>query len=247
MLVNETTARFYWPHTDPIGQCLIVVRPTEPCATIVGITKDSHLEEILEPPEVELITPFFVSGSRLMENPRYLIARTSPDHVGQVANAMRRELQRTVPPSAVVWVMPMASWLEPQLRPWRLGSWLFTAFGILALVVATVGTYSVVAYSVSQRAHEMSVRVALGAAARDVIGLIVGYGVRVTAVGIGAGVLVALVLARSIGSLLYGTTTHDPLVIGAVTVLLVAVAATASALPAWRASSADPVATLRSE
>jgi ABC-type antimicrobial peptide transport system permease subunit len=141
----------------------------------------------------------------------------------------------------------MADVLEPQIRPWRLGATIFVAFGALALVVAAVGTYSVIAYAVSQRAHEMSVRVALGARAADLLRLIVGQGVRLAVLGVVCGSVVAIVASHVIASLLYETSARDPLIVGAVALLLVLVATIASGIPAWRATRADPVVALRSD
>ncbi|HTE46267.1 MAG TPA: FtsX-like permease family protein, partial [Gemmatimonadaceae bacterium] len=137
--------------------------------------------------------------------------------------------------------------LEPQLRPWRLGASLFTAFGVLALVVAAIGAYSVIAYSVGQRAHEMSVRVALGAQSGQIVQLVLSYGLRVIAWGIVIGIAAALVFSRVVASMLYNTSTHDPVVVTAVGALLILVAVVASAGPAWRAMRADPAVTLRAE
>jgi putative ABC transport system permease protein len=152
-----------------------------------------------------------------------------------------------VPRAARVTVRPMEELLEPQLRPWRLGATLFTAMGILALVVAAVGVYSVIAYSVSLRAHEMGVRIALGAQIRDIGRLVIGEGFRTVALGIGAGVLLALAGGKLVASLLYGISPRDPaIMIGAAAVLGV-IGIAASVIPAWRAARVDPLSTLRME
>jgi predicted permease len=246
MVVNETAARTYWPNEDAIGQCIIFFRPTNPCTVVVGVTKDTHLEDVVEAPTVQLLTPLTYAANGTPKNARNIIVRVAPERATLTANALRQELQRAFP-SAATWVMTLASGLEPQLRPWRLGASLFTAFGVLALVVAAFGTYSVIAYSVSQRAHEMSVRVALGASAPDLVRLIVGQGLGVTAVGVAGGIAVSLALGRFVQSLLYGTSVHDAAVVVTVGALLMLIATVASGLPAWRATRADPVAVLRAE
>jgi putative ABC transport system permease protein len=139
----------------------------------------------------------------------------------------------------------MSEAIEPQLRPWRLGTQLFTTFGLLALLVTMVGVYSVIAYAVSQRTHEMGVRMALGARMSDILGLVVGGGIRVVAVGVVAGISLSLALGRIVESLLYDVTPYDPVVMAGAAVVLLATAIVASFVPAWRAGRVDPAKTLR--
>jgi len=141
----------------------------------------------------------------------------------------------------------MAQSLEPQFRPWRLGARLFLALGILALVVAAIGVYSVVAYSVSQRTREMGIRIALGARTADVLSLVVGEGARTVAIGVLVGVLVSLAAGRLVATLLYGITAHDPAVLAGAAVVLMLVGMTASMVPSVRAAKVDPVVALRSD
>jgi ABC-type antimicrobial peptide transport system permease subunit len=124
---------------------------------------------------------------------------------------------------------------------------MFVAFGALALVVAGVGLYSVIAYNVAQRSHELAVRVALGAQARDVTRLVVGDGVRVAVIGVGIGGAIALALAGKIEPLLFDVSPNDPLVFASVGILVLAVAVVSSIGPALRAAKADPNLALRSE
>jgi putative ABC transport system permease protein len=141
----------------------------------------------------------------------------------------------------------MTKYLEPELRPWRLGATLFTAFGLLALLVAAVGVYGVIAYSFSQRTHELGIRTALGASVGDTYKLVLGEAMRLTMIGVAAGVLLALALGRLVASLLYATSAKDPLVIAAAAAVLLAVGTAASLLPAWRATKTDPMTVLRAE
>ena len=137
--------------------------------------------------------------------------------------------------------------LEPKLRPWRLGATLFTALGVLAAIVATLGVYSVVAYATSQRAHEMSIRMALGARAQDILMMITGEGLRVLGISMTIGIIAALTLERAVASLLYGVSALDPVVLASVTVLLAVMSFAAMVAPAIRASRNDPSSTLRAE
>jgi ABC-type antimicrobial peptide transport system permease subunit len=124
---------------------------------------------------------------------------------------------------------------------------LFTMFGALAHSVAAVGAYSVIAYSVSQRTHEIGVRVALGARSSQVVRLVMGEGMRAVGVGIALGVAASLAMGRLVASMLYSTAPRDPIVLVAVVAMLAIVAIMASIIPAWRATTTDPAIVLRAE
>jgi len=124
---------------------------------------------------------------------------------------------------------------------------LFSAFGALALLVAAVGAYSVIAYSVSQRAHEIGVRMALGARSSQVAQLVMGESMRAVGLGIVLGIVASLALGRLVASLLYATSPRDPIVLIAVVAVLVTVALVASSIPTWRATRTDPAIVLRAE
>jgi putative ABC transport system permease protein len=141
----------------------------------------------------------------------------------------------------------MASILEPELRPWRLGATLFTAMGLLALAVAAVGVYSVIAYAMSQRTSEMGIRIALGARLGDIARLVVADGLRTVTVGIVVGVVAALMLSQLVASLLYGVSPRDPLVVAVAAITLALIGLGASVIPAIRAARVDPVTALRAD
>ena len=245
IVIDEAAAKAYWPGRDAIGECLILVLPTNPCATVVGITRDAHRNEVLEQANAQLYMPL-AQGYR--RDPSVLIVRAAPENVARVAEQTRRELRRAFPrPGDLPWVRPLVARLEPQLRPWRLGAQLFSAFGVLAVVVAALGVYSVLAYAVSQRRQEVGVRIALGAQRGHILRLVVGEGMRTVAVGVGIGVVMVMALGRLVASLLYGISPHDPLTIGVAALVLAAVGVLASAVPAWRASLLDPMEALRAE
>jgi ABC-type antimicrobial peptide transport system permease subunit len=152
-----------------------------------------------------------------------------------------------MPGQSYVLARPFTDLVDEQRRSWLFGATMFVAFGALALVVAALGLYSVIAYNVAQRSHELGVRVALGAQTKDVAQLVVGQGVRVALVGVVVGAAIAFVLGSRIEPLLFKVSGHDPLVFGAVAALLMAVAIVASAGPALRAARADPNVALRAE
>jgi hypothetical protein len=247
VVVNETAARAYWPDRDPLGQCLIFMRLSEPCATVVGIVRKARLSDIIEPSTAQLLTPLGASHMGRTWSARYLIVRTRPNRADHVAELVRHQLQQIFADRGVPWVFTASDRLAPQLRPWRTGLALFSAFGVLALLVAGFGTYSVISYAVTQRSHELSVRAALGARASDLLGLVLREAIQVAATGICFGLVAALLAAGVLQSLLYETQARDPLVTASVVTLLMLVAIAASLLPAARAAQADPVVVLRAE
>jgi ABC-type antimicrobial peptide transport system permease subunit len=163
------------------------------------------------------------------------------------AEDVREALQKVMPSGSYVSITPMTTLIAPQVRSWKIGATMFAVFGGLALVLATIGLYSVIAYNVTQRTHEMGVRVALGAQARDVIALIVRGGVRIVAPGVVLGAIISLVAGRWIAPLLFNVSPKDPPVIVGVILTLLAVAVVASWLPAMRAARVDPNAALRAD
>jgi ABC-type antimicrobial peptide transport system permease subunit len=144
-------------------------------------------------------------------------------------------------------VTPMQEILDPNVRPWELGATMFTIFGGLALVLASIGLYSVIAYNVAQRSHELGVRIALGAQVRDVLRLVIAGGVRVALAGIVIGGAIALVAGRFVAPLLFHVSPRDPSVFVLVAFTLFTVAVVASLVPALRAAKVDPTVALRAE
>jgi ABC-type antimicrobial peptide transport system permease subunit len=152
-----------------------------------------------------------------------------------------------MPAPAYVTVTPFEEIIGQQMRSWTLGATMFVVFGMLALTLAAVGLYSVIAYSVVQRTHEMGVRIALGAQIRDVVGLVVGQGLRHGIAGIIIGCAISIGAARWVKPLLFDESPRDPAIYAIVTVVLLAVAVAASLIPAQRAARVDPNVALRSE
>ena len=165
----------------------------------------------------------------------------------QYAEAVRRSLQREMPSPAYISITPLAQIIGDQTRSWQLGASMFTAFGLLALVLAAIGLYSVIAYSVAQRTHELGVRMALGAHRGDVLKLVVFEGLRVAIVGIVIGGAIALAAGRWLGPLLFDESPRDPAVYSVVALSLLTVSLAASLLPARRASLVEPTRALRYE
>jgi ABC-type antimicrobial peptide transport system permease subunit len=160
---------------------------------------------------------------------------------------LRRAVQPAMPGPSYVTVRPMSQVVGAVQRSWRLGANLFVVFGLLALVVAAVGLYGVIAYNVTQRMHELGVRVALGAQGRDILALIVGQGAGFATAGVAVGSLLALGASKWVEPLLFEQSARDPLVYATVGGVMIVVALMACASPARRAAAADPNEALRSE
>jgi len=245
-VVSELTARTYWPGRDALGQCIRLHSQRAPCSTVIGILGDSHVQGVVEQPTPQVVTPFTYDSLGRPRSATTIIVRAKPGQTAAVRALIRQELAHAFPRS-VQYVKSVSESMAIELRPWRVGLYLFGGFGALALLVAALGTYSVLSYAVTQRLHEIGVRIALGAQALDVLRLVVADGLRLAALGVGVGLAVALAASRVMQSLLYDTSAREPLVTLGVAALLVAIAAAASAVPARRAARVDPVEVLRSE
>jgi ABC-type antimicrobial peptide transport system permease subunit len=160
---------------------------------------------------------------------------------------LRAELQRLDSEGGYAHIVPLGQALDPQIRPWRLGAVLFGIFGALALLIAGVGLYSVIAYGVSQRTHELGVRMALGAQRANVRGMILRQGLLVALLGAALGCLIALAASALLESVLFEASPRDPVVFIAVLVTIFGAALLASLVPATRAMRVDPVVALRAE
>src|SRR5262249_4415859 len=187
MVVSEGMAKTIWPGKDAIGQCIRVSADTMPCTYVVGIAENIKERSLSEDPGLY----YYVPWMQFAPAQGGLFVRTRGE-AGTFVNAIRRELQREMPGASYVNVTPFATVLGDQMRSWKLGATMFVAFGVLALTLAAIGLYSVIAYNVAQRTHELGVRVALGAQERDVLRLVVGEGVKLGAIGVALGVAVTL-------------------------------------------------------
>ena len=249
MVVNETLAETVWPGQDPIGRCLVLGAPAPRgrCYTVVGVVSSGHRMDVVEPPTMQYYVPLAQGISGHPTAARILIVRAAPGRATEVAERTRQLLREIFPAAEPPRVTAMAARLARQYRPWQLGAVLFSTFGVLAMIVATLGIYSVVAFAVQQRRHELGVRMALGATPRAVLELVIGGGLRIVAIGVVAGVLLTLALSRTAGSILYQTSPSDPLVLGIVSAILLGAAALACLVPARAATQLDPAEVLRAE
>ncbi len=241
VVVNETMARLVWPGQDPIGKCLNI-GGSSTCSEVVGVVEDARQFKVTD----ELVMQYFIPLEQFGGPVTSLEVRTVGEADAMVG-AVRREVQATSRELPYMGIDPMPQLFASQLRVWRRGSLLLSLFGGLALLLSAIGLYGVLSYMVSRRTHELGIRLALGAARGDLLGLVVRQGLGVTLVGVAIGMMGALLAGKAIAALLYGVSPHDPLVLGTATLVLLSVAALASYLPARRATKVDPMVALRYE
>ena len=242
MVVSESMARTLWPGKDAIGQCARVRADTLPCTYVVGIAENIKAQSLSDDPGLY----YYLLWSQF--NPQHggLFVRTRGPAM-RFIEAIRRDLQHEMPGASYVSVTPLSDILGGETTSWKLGATMFVAFGFLALVIAAIGLYSVIAYNVAQRTHELGVRVALGAQPADVVQLVVGEGFRLGSAGIVLGGCAMLLTGRWLKPLLFAESPHDPAIFAIVTGVLLAVTVTASWIPARRAARVDPSVALRTD
>jgi ABC-type antimicrobial peptide transport system permease subunit len=204
---------------------------------------DGKYQELAEPPTAYFVMPIVQSNPGI---PPTLIVRTSGDPHDLIGQ-LRKTLAELAPNLPYIDVRALSDVLDPQFKPYRIGAVLFTLFGIIALALAAVGLYGVVAYVVTQRTREAGIRLALGAHRADVIALMLRQGL-VPAIGGGVlGLLGAFIVTRFVASQLFGVSPTDPITFATVAALLMLVSVFACYVPARRAARVDPVTTLRTE
>jgi putative ABC transport system permease protein len=255
-IVSESLAQKYWHGKDPVGQRLKVSRDardeTEPWLTIVGVAGNVRTQGQYAPFLPEIYVPY--TQYPWVLSPRNILLRTSGDPLRMVPEIRRAVamLDKGVPLAEIT---PMQQVVAGPMQQGQTIMWLLGAFAGLALLLAAVGIYSVISYAVSQRTHEIGVRMALGATRGDVSGLVVKQGSILTAIGVAAGLLGALAITRALLSLpfqarwllLFDVRPTDPLILGAISAILSGIALLASFVPAHRAARIDPLVALRYE
>ena len=250
IILDKLAADWLWPGGDATGQNVRMVLPDGSTreAQVVGVVRNVRENIIGEPVERHLYVPF---GQEYQSDTNiHMRLRTQgPAAEARVLDAVRQEIRSVDPRLPVLSLRSLHSHLEQSMDLWvvRTGSHIFTLFGVLALLVASVGLYGARAYTVARRRREIGIRMAVGASAQDTVRMILREGLAVTAIGAGIGVLLSLALGKALAGMLYEVSAADPLVLSVAPALLAAVSLVACYFPARRAARIEPMAALRQE
>jgi predicted permease len=251
-IVSDTMARTVWPDADAIGKCLHIGNPKSfpptgmpPCSRVVGIAENTYRGRLREDPVMHYYIPL---GQEIQVGfgGTELLVRTA-DRSGAVAADLRRLL--TSLDSTIAYVDAdsiQEQRLEPQIRPWTIGATVFALSGLLAVIVAATGIYSVMSYLIADRRHEIGVRLALGARTSDIVRLVLRGSLMMAAVGVLLGEAIAAALARFVEPLLFNLSPRDPVVFMSVAGVILSIALVAALAPARRATSIPAADALRS-
>ena len=240
-IISKTLARQLTPNVDPVGE-RINVQGVKGVVEVVGVVDDVHQRGMTSQMTSEIYLPF-------SQAPMWIICfavRTASDPAG-LAKAVQRAIWAVDKDQSIGYVMPMDQLASESLAPQRVVTLLLGVFAGVALILAAVGIYGVIAYSAGQRTHEIGIRMALGARRADLLRLVVGQGMLLTLVGVGAGLIAAFGLTRLMSSMLYGVRPTDLATFAVVSLVLAGVAMLASYIPARRAATVDPMVALRYE
>jgi putative ABC transport system permease protein len=244
MIVSQDTARKFWGDADPIGHTLRRSADLRTPFTVIGVVGDVR-DTALNQQTPSLYYPMAARVWPLMD----VVVQTSGGDKTAEATlpAIRRKVHELDGELALANVRTLDDWVSNSAAQPRLNTVLLAVFAAVALLIASIGIYGVLAYSVSQRTGEIGVRMALGATPRIVLRMIVGEGMKVALLGIGVGLVAALAMGRVLSSLVFGVPVRDPVTFTFVAVALAGVALAASIFPALRAARVDPIVALRHE
>jgi predicted permease len=267
VIVNESMAKTIWPQQSALGKCVRVgfgpgFSPGEtegnpadgaPCREVVGVVRDSRARSLRPERNEDKIMQYYVPLDQAPDPPMPdlprimgLMVQSSGD-LDRTASLVQRTIHAGSARPVYARARRYQDLIDPQLRSWRLGATLFSAFSVLALGIAAVGLFAVVSYVVTQRTQEIGVRLALGGTGRRVVGLIVSDAIRMASVGIGAGIGAALLAGPLVASMLFQTSPREPASVAAAAGVLLVTTLAAAIWPAWRAGRVNPVLALRSE
>jgi putative ABC transport system permease protein len=243
VMINETMARDFFPGEDPIGKRVTIhMKDENTPSEIIGVVRDAKYVGLDTPVRPMTYWPY----PELVYSGMTLVVRTEDEPLA-LGDVVRREVLAIDKDQPIADVRTMESWVSDSVSRARFSTMLLGIFASVALLLAAVGIFGVMSYSVSERTHEIGVRMALGARTSDVLGLVVRQGMMLAILGIGIGLGAAFALTRVLSSLLYGVSATDPLTFSAISLLLALVAFLACYLPARRAAKVDPMVALRYE
>jgi predicted permease len=245
VLVTETMARRFWPAATVLGECVRLGTASSPCRTVVGVVRDLRTRSLREDaPLAALVATDEPDLSSALA--AYLVIRTSEGAPPMTAR-LHETFRDVRPDLASIEIRPLVEALESDYRPLRLGSTMFGAFAVLTVILAGVGLFGILAFSVAQRTSELGIRSALGARTGDLVRHVMGEGIGIVGVGLVIGGALSWYAATSVEALLFNASVRSAVPFAAATAVLGLAAIVASAVPAWRASRVDPAIALRAE
>ena len=260
-LINETMARRFWLNDDPIGKRIRIAPPDNlitpellrtilpgyviPRPTIVGVVKDVRHFSLSQQGQPEIYVPHLQAGVGVQRSMAIVVRTVS--HPMSLVAAIQEQVKAIDKDQPVARITTMEQLLSDSILQPRFNMLLLTIFAVLAWLLAAMGIYGVISYVVTQRSHEIGIRMALGAQKSDVVRLVVGRGMFLVMIGVVIGLAASVALTRVLSSLLYGVSARDPMIFAGVSMLLAGVALLASYIPARRAAKVDPMVALRYE
>jgi putative ABC transport system permease protein len=242
VVVSEKTARYFWPGQNPIGKRLKPGSTTSesPWREVVGIVKDVRQNDFVAEPKMQMYMAHEQVGS-FAANAVVVRTQVDPLSLGSAVRKIVWEIDKDQPVSDI---RSMEEIVSSAVARQRFSTMLLGIFATLALVLAAVGIYGVMSYSIAQRTREIGIRMALGAQRSDVLKMVVGQGLKLVVIGVAIGLAAAFVLTRVMASLLFGVSATDPLTFVIISFVLLGVALVASYIPALRATRVDPMVAL---
>jgi predicted permease len=244
-LINRATANKYWPHEDPIGKQVGPGSTRYPASVIVGIVADVKHLSLRDEPTPEMYVPYTQRPWPSMLTMQ--VALRVKGEPGSAMAAAREALHSLDPDLPIGKAATLASLVDSSMTRPRFSMLLVSAFGLLAVILASIGMYGLVSYSVTQRTREIGIRMALGAERRSVFRMVLGQGARLAGLGIAIGLAAAFPATQLLASQLYGVDAADPATFGAVAMLLLVIALLACYIPARQAMQVEPTEALRHE
>ena len=244
VIISERTAQQFFPGQDPIGRHITLQMMTKEPAEVVGVVREVKMET-LDAGADDSRTIYAPQAQFAFEGSTFVV-RTAGDPEA-MSRAVTGAVRAIDPEQPILFMRTLESIVERSLGQRPLAMLLLALFAALALVLATVGIYSVLAYTVRQRVREIGIRLALGAPVKGLLGMVVAEGLKPTLVGVGLGLVMAAALVRVMETLLFGVSQYDPGTFSVVALLMLAVGIVATLVPAYRATRVDPIVTLRSE
>jgi putative ABC transport system permease protein len=241
LIVSKATAKKFWGSDNPLGKTLRRSADPHTPFTVIGLVDDVHDSDLgMESPSL-----YYSAGSRVA--PLMDVAVRSAGRPEELAPAIRQKVHELDADLALAHMLTLDEWVSTNVAQPKFNALLLAGFAVVALLLAAIGIYGVLSYSVNQRTREIGVRMALGAERSDVLRLIVREGMKVALIGVAIGLVAALALGRFLSSLVFGVTVRDPATFAVVAVVLSAVAFAACVIPARRAARVDPIVALRDE